>query len=682
MFKYTAYFNSFVSLLLGFFVYFNGPTKKQNIFLFFLSLSISFYAIFFALSIYEPRIGLSLFEVKLFHIFCCFIATFLYLFTNEIIFADTFSRFWHLIPFLSSGITSYYLLTGNVIRGVERIGSLPNWTIPGSQFFLYLFHYGFFTTVAITLLIVYYFKRTGIQQNQIKLILIGAGLALFGGWTTFLPGWGIKVEPYGIHFIFVFQFVLAYTILKYQLMNIKATLSKMGALIVSAIIYGLGYFFLAYFYTTVLRITPKSYVFIAISLSYGLATGLYFNRTRLFLQTKAERIFIKGWYDYRQVLRKVASSIARALTREDVVKTIFPIFHDDIDISEVNIYFFNELTGDYVERDPEAGEFKSRKPLSKDAPLIEQILAKRGIVAIDGKISVPCFSGDELIALFIFGKKCSEDEFTSDDLELFKTISDYVAIALEYIVKPYEEVKAKFEVTQSKLAEAEKNLERAQRLSSLGRVVAEVAHEIRNPLTVISSRAQKIKRKNSDPAYVLESADLMLQKCDEIKKVTAKMYTLDQPQKYELAEVDIGEAINKAIEAMPSANGIKIIKELNAATPVMGDQNDLTRVFINLFTNAYDAMRGKGGTLTIETQNEENKIKIVISDTGSGISKEALPEVFEPFFTTKFGKIDERMGFGLTICHDIIYDKHHGTINVESTPGKGTKFTILLPAKA
>src|SRR3989338_8053963 len=141
--KYAAYFNSLIALLLGFFVYLNGPLKKQNILLFLLSASIALYAIFFALSIYARNPALSLLEVRIFHLFAAFIATFFYLFANEIIFGNTFKRPLHFLPLLTGILTAYFLLKGDVVRGVERIGNLPNWTVPGSYFIIYLLFQNF-----------------------------------------------------------------------------------------------------------------------------------------------------------------------------------------------------------------------------------------------------------------------------------------------------------------------------------------------------------------------------------------------------------------------------------------------------------------------------------------------------------------------------------------------------------
>jgi signal transduction histidine kinase len=143
--------------------------------------------------------------------------------------------------------------------------------------------------------------------------------------------------------------------------------------------------------------------------------------------------------------------------------------------------------------------------------------------------------------------------------------------------------------------------------------------------------------------------------------------------------------INSVIESSLSLvkdqemfHGIEIKTHLAADLPeVMGDKSRLEDVFLNLFINAADAMKG-GGTLTITTmRGTDNFVNILISDTGKGIEEKYLPHIFEPFFTTK--EPGRGTGLGLPIAYGIVR-KHNGFIDVESKPGKGTIFIISLPA--
>lgn len=126
-----------------------------------------------------------------------------------------------------------------------------------------------------------------------------------------------------------------------------------------------------------------------------------------------------------------------------------------------------------------------------------------------------------------------------------------------------------------------------------------------------------------------------------------------------------------------SMGTVRFSAELHPDEIVMyADPEQLEQVFINLFANAVDAMSGEGA-LTVKVEEEDNLVRIKVSDTGKGISRETLEKIFEPFYTTK----DKGTGLGLAIVYNII-EKHHGEIRVESEEGRGTTFIIALPKTA
>ncbi|OGC19998.1 hypothetical protein A2292_02870 [candidate division WOR-1 bacterium RIFOXYB2_FULL_46_45] len=696
MFKYTAYFNAAISFFLGFFVYFNGPTKRQNILLFLLSLSISLYAVFFAFSIYMPDQNISLFAVRIFHVFCLGIATFLCLFSNEIIFDNTFRKAWHYIPLITMAIVSYFLMFGDVVRGVEPVGTLPNWTVPGSQFILYFIHYGFFTTLPILLLLFYYFRTEGAKQNQIKLILIGAGLALLGGWTTFLPGWGIKVEPYGIHFIFIFQFILTYAILKYQLMNIRATLSKIGAFLAVSFIYCMGYVFLAYFYVNFFM-TERPYGLIAASLLYGLISGFSFNDFRLRLQTKAERAFIVGWYDFNEVITQLTEKLFHIVEATKVFEIIKDTLKEKLEIDHIIVFAAQKDENlNLVSFGLLNGQKESAKELNIDHPFIKHYAVKKPymdgydnlaeelkrIIETDkylkGTFYLPIYSSDALEGVLILGKKASEDSYTSTDLSLFKAII-YQSISIFDRIRPYEKIKKEYENTQKKLYDTDRLLARSEKIVSMANLIQEYNHEIKTPLGIMRSKlyllpddAGKIEDFKSIKEYLREQID----RANDIVESTLR---LSRPKEHHETALDLNTVIEYAVK-MSSLIGIHLTKELGTIPKIMGDKDDLQMVFMNLLKNAAEAMPD-GGDLKIKTyavpENGDQIVCAEISDTGCGIPKENMEKIFEPFFSTH---VTKGRGLGLSIVFRIIRE-HLGKIDVSSKVGTGSTFKIVLPIK-
>jgi len=449
----------------------------------------------------------------------------------------------------------------------------------------------------------------------------------------------IWVGPYNSLFLVS---IITYAITKHELMDIRVVISR-------SLAYGVAGGLLVASFIGLNAIRMSVSLAMATNAILALFWAFATHRLREFIQTPLEEKWITGWYDPSKVMISIAEKLVPVLEKEEAFKMVAEELKNAIKIKKVDI-----LTGQ---------EFPQIREISRTGKLVE----------------IPFKSSEGLEGVLQLGEKISEDPYDEKDLRLFRTLQVQILVILDRI-RPYEKIKQDFDANQQKLHEAEIQLERAQRLSSLGRIIAEVAHEIRNPLTIISSRAREINDNAENTGYVRESASLISERSDQIEKVVNTMQTLSQPPHYKPQEIDIKDPVESALRFMPFKKEIKIVKDYNPLPPIIGDKNELERVFINLFTNAYDAMSEKGGELRIRLQKEGGLVKIEIEDTGIGISKEDLPKVFEPFYTTKFGKIKDRMGFGLSICHDIIVNKHRGTITAESTPGKGTKFTIILPA--
>jgi signal transduction histidine kinase len=144
-----------------------------------------------------------------------------------------------------------------------------------------------------------------------------------------------------------------------------------------------------------------------------------------------------------------------------------------------------------------------------------------------------------------------------------------------------------------------------------------------------------------------------------------------------LEQIDVNEVVETVLEltrkTFQQTGEKSIVRELNPVPPVMGNRDALAQVFINLALNASEAM-DTGGTLTITTRRVKDTVQIEFTDTGHGIAPELLDRIFDPFTTTK----NSGSGLGLFVSYGII-EGHHGSIKVDSTPGKGTTFTLSLP---
>ena len=225
--------------------------------------------------------------------------------------------------------------------------------------------------------------------------------------------------------------------------------------------------------------------------------------------------------------------------------------------------------------------------------------------------------------------------------------------------------------------ELEDQLRRSERLASMGRMVAGVAHELRNPLSSIKGFARYFQRQYSDSAEDGDYARLMIQEVDRLNRVITDMLSFAQPVKPKRAEVDLGEVVDHALllcEAEIQEKEIGVDRELAAAlTRIRVDRDLLIQVLVNLLRNGVEAMAERG-RLIVAARAFDGRVEISVADTGCGIADEDRSRIFDPFFTTKQGGT----GLGLAIIHSIV-ESHGGRIHVDSQPGKGAAFRIELP---
>jgi PAS domain S-box-containing protein len=220
---------------------------------------------------------------------------------------------------------------------------------------------------------------------------------------------------------------------------------------------------------------------------------------------------------------------------------------------------------------------------------------------------------------------------------------------------------------------------RADRLAAMGELTAGVAHEVRNPLGIIRASVQLVEDSGGDQARVAEATWVIKQEIDRLDRVIKALLDFGRPSAPTLRRIDIEDVISDVVlftRQFASQAEVEIETEFSAARPiVMADPDQLKQVFVNLVSNAVQAMDVTGGTILMRVWDDDTFVYVAVADNGPGMSAETLDKVFDPFYSTK----DSGTGLGLTIVHRII-DQHGGRITVESVPGEGTTFTVALPA--
>ena len=231
--------------------------------------------------------------------------------------------------------------------------------------------------------------------------------------------------------------------------------------------------------------------------------------------------------------------------------------------------------------------------------------------------------------------------------------------------------------------EANRKLVQHEKLASIGRMAATIAHEIRNPLTSVKLGLQKVAEEEGFAEAVKSQLGLSLEGIDQIERFIKELLNFTRVPELSLERWPIGQIIEESLKMVREVldrRGIAVERACAADLPhVLVDADKLRQVFLNVLRNAYESLEA-GGTIRIACQRvgegKGAKVRVVIADDGPGIPDKVRPNIFEPFFTTKpFG-----FGLGLANARKIV-EQHGGTIAVDQEQGRGCAFAIVIPAE-
>ncbi len=301
--------------------------------------------------------------------------------------------------------------------------------------------------------------------------------------------------------------------------------------------------------------------------------------------------------------------------------------------------------------------------------LDNKVYVNKNFVESDNMISSDIFVEDKKrgsIEIFYSQKSFKKDTvfFLDEEKALINAIANHFGYVLE---------RQKIEKDRNDL---HNQLLHADRLATIGQLVAGVAHEINEPLASILGFAQLIK-KSDIPEQVRSDNEKIIKSALHAREIIKKLMFFAKQMPPQKVEVDLNETIKETVYFLEShliRSSIELNLKLSPDIPkVVADPSQLYQVIVNLTVNAIQAIKGNG-ILKIETFSDEDYVYFTIEDNGIGMDKETMDKIFIPFFTTK----KDGTGLGLSVVHGIITN-HNGKIDVESEPGKGTKFTVKLP---
>jgi|GEM_PF-1293040 len=264
----------------------------------------------------------------------------------------------------------------------------------------------------------------------------------------------------------------------------------------------------------------------------------------------------------------------------------------------------------------------------------------------------------------------------SKKIEMRQTIKEYTD-SLEYIIqKRTDEIKR-----------MEGQLVQAAKLSAMGELAASVCHELRQPLCGIMGFSYLVERELDEDSPARPYLRMLDEQCERMKQIIENLRAFSRQSDTTMELININDALEGAISLFRHQlrnRGIELEVDLSADLPlVLGNKTKLQQVFVNLISNARDALDARNGhkqkkiSIRCEADEENKNVRVWVMDNGIGIDESIKPRIFDSFFTTK--SVEQGTGLGLSIARTIVSD-HNGEINFSSRPGEGTSFVVRVPA--
>jgi PAS domain S-box-containing protein len=320
-----------------------------------------------------------------------------------------------------------------------------------------------------------------------------------------------------------------------------------------------------------------------------------------------------------------------------------------------------------------------------DCPLQEVVRNKREVRKIQTRLmpdGQKRYYEVNIYPIWEKGGKVSKFIHISRDITQHKKEEEELTRRLEQMV----------EDRTRQLKETHEKLLHQDKMSSLGKLSASVVHEINNPIAGILNLIMLMKRiaseetvKQKEIDQFKKYLDLMENETRRTSRIVSNLLAFARQSKIAPKRLSVNQLIEKTLflnSNQLKIGGVKVNTRLDPNLPdLLGSEDQLQQVFMNLLSNAAEAMEPDGGRLTIETKHllREDKLQINFKDTGPGIPEDDIPKLFEPFFTTK--KKGKGVGLGLSVAYGIIQE-HEGSIYVKSEVGHGTTFQLRLPLKS
>jgi signal transduction histidine kinase len=581
--------------------------------------------------------------------------------------------------------------------------------VAGPAYLLFVVHFQTLLGAGLVHLVRAYRRTTSsFKRNRTLLVIFGAVVSLLGGamdFLRFLLDWE-SLYPFGIPANAVFGLALGVAIVRYHLMDVGALVKRVVLYLLTSVALA-PILFLGLWTLDQLVLTrtggAEAPAFSGLLVRDALILLLVFTVALPLLrqlESGLARVMFRRRHGVRDALIALSRELAGQLDSRALGVTLTEGLVSKVPVTHASLHVHDRTSDGWpaVARTAADGSEPAEvvatpaviawlrmtgRPLPVEetgvmsiAPALEAALADLEQARI--ALLVPVLLEGEPAAVVAVGEKLSGEVFDPEEIELLEALASATAVALRN-ARLYGELGSQLEQLQRTQAQ----LVQSAKLAAIGELAASVAHEINNPLTVVSGLSQLMQQ--TVPAESREGQRLttIVSETQRAGRIVRDLLDFSRRREPRREPIAVNEVIERALDLLDVRlkRRIEVQRVFDQDLPTtVGDRDQLTQVFVNLVGNASDAM-SQGGMLVVHTALQEAEgggVAIVasVTDTGSGIRPEVLDHIFEPFFTTK--PEGQGTGLGLSVTLGIVH-AHGGTIDVESKLGQGTTFRVVLP---
>jgi len=574
--------------------------------------------------------------------------------------------------------------TGLVVSGMQTMwyGKAP---IVGPAFFPYVLLV-YAPIVLGLIMLVKHHRQTRVlgEKTRDSYVIAGIVTMFIGGTTDYLPPLGINMYPLGIIGNIVFCVLATVAMLRYGLLEMRLVLRRGAAYtLISMFILGVFGSVIVLLTTAFQQLTSPASIAIAAVTVFVLAAVFQPLLSRI--QRMVDKWFFRERYDHLQALSSFSREIKDVTDLKQLSSSLLTTIVQAMQSHGVYLLLPSEESGDFVKYHHTGEKSKGRMRFSTDSVMVLAMRQSDGLVDISdidvipalkfmndsekelleknqAELLIPLKTKDSLAGILLLSKKQSDQPYSTEDRHLLQLVANQAAIGIEN-ARLYDELK--------------QHLVRSSKLASLGELAANVAHEVNNSLQSVINFGAIMQEDMQDANPMKGDAKAIETEALRARNIVEVLLGIARKEATTKAAVDVNDLLRSVVTLirLRARTDNIAVSESYCAESLMtnGSAEQLKQVFLNLFTNAMDAM-ADGGRVDIATSVQNEHAVITIVDTGTGIPKEALDKIFDPLFTTK----PNGTGLGLTVSQSIIHE-HGGTIEVDSAEKIGTKFTVALP---